>query len=1222
MPTELDTSAYSRIRHVLANVLAPQHAAVEIVSQHGSTLVLSVSAHDVWGFAVVDGQPKAAYDISYGAFKRLYKDHHDAWQKRTLAFVLCRQQEDPQQDAFFMSVQADVFFCKKYVIGLAETDTALRDELDSLPIAPLPKGATHGVLRPPTAQDLLGSVPLSAEWAKRIVKPYEYSSARFVDDVVSGRFIVPTQFATPVRYESGDSEAALPMTRVNALEVQGFRAYKKKQRFNLDGDVVVLYGPNGLGKTSLFDAIDFICTGRIGRLCEQKKKMDNDDFIPLARHLDAGSERSEVAMEISGAQAGVLARDVCKWEAASLGDVPLDRKQALQLLTSTPLAENTLGLERLFRASHLFGQSHHGLLLTFKNSSVLSQELVSKMFSLEDYASGLKKIEEVMSALDQRTKTLSQSLLDVRSQCDKAEKELASLSQGVSTPVESSALEQLAVGARQSLTRLLREPVSCDLKDPAALRDQRVILTSAITDTRARITNAHALMERWPEVDACRTDMAATKGRHDALKTRRLDISRRKTLVDETLVRLTDKAGTKSDALAANAREVTALQALMKARAELSALDGRMKIAAAKKQQMGSARSQAQQQLTAAAKRICDTTAKRDEQRRARASAESRLLAVRQLVAGLQQWHTDLESLSTTRERFQQEQARLHVLDKEIGERQDQLKRTTEDLATAEADLASVSEGHTTLIRLLDDIEKCVTSHSCPTCGAKYRSRDALINRIQAQKASRPDELQAKADLCQRLSKSASELKQSTAQLKVRQNHERSMSEQSASRVAELDRAVTSFQKRLEGIGLSCEVTEVESALRQAESAAACAVAETVREAEAAERAVSQAAEAKSVADQQMAITAEGLTACEKDSTEISDATDAVRLRLAQLPVSGDFSDSVATKRILDLRSASDSLGAEFQDAQKAMGKAEADLQQLRRDLDSTVTEIEKTERDIAKQQEMVAAYEMSLVGLGIHSGATSEAIIQRRTEMESQCIEMSSLLDKLHFLETAIDANTRSVRASELKERIAVAKESASKSEAEAVALERGRKGFQGLHDLLNGERRNVVKRYIDAYGPLASVIQRRLRNVYGFGDIRLLERSGEVHVEVRRGELWKKPTDYFSDSQTQILMLSLFLAGRLTQTWSGFAPVLLDDPVTHFDDLNAYSFVELIRGLVDDRPRCHQFIISTCEDRLFSLMQNKLAYLDKRAIFYQFTSIGADGPEFRRLGENRQSP
>ena len=86
--------------------------------------------------------------------------------------------------------------------------------------------------------------------------------------------------------------------------------------------------------------------------------------------------------------------------------------------------------------------------------------------------------------------------------------------------------------------------------------------------------------------------------------------------------------------------------------------------------------------------------------------------------------------------------------------------------------------------------------------------------------------------------------------------------------------------------------------------------------------------------------------------------------------------------------------------------------------------------------------------------------------------------------------------------------------------------------------------------------------------------------------------------------------MSAALTQTWSSFAPILLDDPVEHFDDLNAYSFIDLIRGLVMEPRNEHQFIISTCEDRLYHLIRQKFNKINRRVIYYVFESIGENGP------------
>jgi DNA repair protein SbcC/Rad50 len=115
---------------------------------------------------------------------------------------------------------------------------------------------------------------------------------------------------------------------------------------------------------------------------------------------------------------------------------------------------------------------------------------------------------------------------------------------------------------------------------------------------------------------------------------------------------------------------------------------------------------------------------------------------------------------------------------------------------------------------------------------------------------------------------------------------------------------------------------------------------------------------------------------------------------------------------------------------------------------------------------------------------------------------------------------------------------------------------------------------------------------------------------VRVRRGKENLRPVDYFSQSQQQTLLLGLFLTACSSQTWSSFSSVFLDDPVTHFDDLNIYSLLDLISGLLNTDSRRRQFIISTCDDKFLQLALRKFRYLGLAARFYRFESIGRDGP------------
>ena len=53
---------------------------------------------------------------------------------------------------------------------------------------------------------------------------------------------------------------------IKSVDISGFRAFSGSHRFDLDGDVVLVIGVNGQGKTSLFDAIHWAITGEIARL--------------------------------------------------------------------------------------------------------------------------------------------------------------------------------------------------------------------------------------------------------------------------------------------------------------------------------------------------------------------------------------------------------------------------------------------------------------------------------------------------------------------------------------------------------------------------------------------------------------------------------------------------------------------------------------------------------------------------------------------------------------------------------------------------------------------------------------------------------------------------------------------------------------------------------------------------------------------------------------------
>ena len=179
--------------------------------------------------------------------------------------------------------------------------------------------------------------------------------------------------------------------------------------FEIGSEITVLFGPNGFGKTSFFDAIDFGITGSIGRL----KITDSDHFREVAAHLDSKPEDARVALTYqSDGKSHTIDRTVADPTHASLDGSPTDRKPILKQLTKSgeAVAERIDNLISLFRASHLFSQDNQALTQSFKDHCTLPREIVSRMLAFEDYENALKKSANIVTILKNSFDALSSEI--------------------------------------------------------------------------------------------------------------------------------------------------------------------------------------------------------------------------------------------------------------------------------------------------------------------------------------------------------------------------------------------------------------------------------------------------------------------------------------------------------------------------------------------------------------------------------------------------------------------------------------------------------------------------------------------------------------------------------------------------------------------------------------------------------------------------------------------
>lgn len=67
--------------------------------------------------------------------------------------------------------------------------------------------------------------------------------------------------------------------KITSLTLQAFRGFNKKEEFSLEADIIILYGPNGHGKSSIYDAIEWGLTGGIHRFNDASPERKRTRFI-------------------------------------------------------------------------------------------------------------------------------------------------------------------------------------------------------------------------------------------------------------------------------------------------------------------------------------------------------------------------------------------------------------------------------------------------------------------------------------------------------------------------------------------------------------------------------------------------------------------------------------------------------------------------------------------------------------------------------------------------------------------------------------------------------------------------------------------------------------------------------------------------------------------------------------------------------------------------------
>lgn len=1191
--------------------ILPQSEVIDVrPDPGGEPLVLLRTDHVVAGFGISNGNARAVYDTLYRGFKKCTAERQDQWGTRDLAFVLCVPPQTPNLDHLCSSLETDIYFCRKFVVPMVSPWSLALSRLPFLPLTPI-----HGdSLRPPSAQTLLQKSGVPAALAKYIVVRQQRSAAGIIEDSIGGDFGEPRKLGREVVVGAIAIERVATHLRLETVTVENFRAYRKPQTFTLGKHITVLYGPNGFGKTSFFDAVDFAATGGVGRI---EGTTSDAHFRKLVQHLDSGPEEGKVSLGFT--QDGLrrrLVRSVKTPKQALLDDNTADRKAVLIELTGGDIgvSDRVENFVNLFRATHLFSQEQQELTRNFRDSCQLSSEIVSRMLAFEDYTNAVNKASEVVALLNNTIDGCERQASELAQQIATDKLGLEQLSKIAESHVEPNSLRKEVEAVKQELGRLEIEASEKD-PDAAVLRGWRAPLEAKIAESDARAKRLSTVTKAVVELRSLQSSMAD-------LQTRLKDaeqqaVSQVKSSTSEEELRHAERlVVSRRERREHFQRQITALEwaitnkpHLEQLRKQEAALQSEMSELSAKR------KAEAEEEQRAAAK-VRQLSAGCDRLSQSLLTKRSKLVELGGLRDRCSEWSDRRGKQDKLLDAQRDAAASLSVAKSEQAELLRQKRGAEVEIKTLSRAIADFDESNDELKQVLSDLQGHVTSGTCPLCGEDHGSKANLIKRISKRVAA-----DAMSDSRAKLSAVRERLKKTETRLADK----RPAIETLVARIAEIKesrRETTEFIEAFEvelrkfEIALGAKSPDPEQQLHERTTALSDELASIQRDLDHKRREVRDEIKTHENLASALSTTSRKIESATARLADVRDHVGRIKDDPRWAGAGGDKKIDGFDALLRASKGKLESATAELTEAEQKAAVARAKAQRERQELSAVKARGTSVRTDIAGLRGRVAEINEQIRGAGLAANATEQEV-QTRVELEArEHVRLRSLRDTLASLEIALDAATTAAALGQLKQGLR-AKERLRKAAIDKKALHEPWVGyFDGLARIVSSQRNEAIERFTREYGPRTSIIQRRLRAVYGFDDIEIQSRESTITVSVKRRGEELRPIDYFSQSQQQTLLLGLFLTACSSQTWSAFSPIFLDDPVTHFDDLNTYAFLDLLIGLLESDIGQRQFVVSTCDEKLLQLARQKFRHLGDGAKFYRFSALSEAGPVVTEMG------
>lgn len=1156
-----------------------------------SPLFLQVISYpEIAVFAAFNGHPHKTYEEALRKFQELYSKYPVEWLDYDLSLVLCiLPNRSPIPEELRIKIVQDGYFCRKFVIDLNED---IDKQLTSLPFLPLSFGKIFK--KSLSAQTFLMEHGLNTKLAKYLSTPHKRRANKILEECLNGLLGNPKWEKQKVKILNNVPPLSPHPTsvRLKKIIISNFRAYTKQHVCDLDADLIILYGRNGLGKSSFFDAIEFACTGRVASL-ERKTKGDIRRLKKVLKHWDCRDFKDAyIILEgIKGKESYKIERNLEEENFGSLNGVKKERKEILSYLTDCNLSD--LRIERLvhlFRATHFFGQEYQPLTENVHKESVISGEEISRMLAIQDYEEVIKKTKEILNIIEKEKTNLIEKKQRYMQHINKTQIEIEELELSLKTRVSFEKITHTKEYLTKQITKKLGLKEGTISEDKNILRQIRAKIKRIIDEKERKRKIVIELNNKIIYLHSLIQDMENYKSELKKSKSILENLEKELNKKEEKLHNLKNNIDSKLKEKLIFENKYQNFNWIFDNRDKYFQLQSQIKLKNETIEKLNENHRNIEIKVWEKEEQINEIIKEID-------ILQSKLNKLSILLREISNYKKYISQLTELKHQLSEIELKEEDIRKELNNKKESLNAINYKYLFYEREVIQLQKYQTKLKNLLDDLERYITNNICPVCGSIHKTREELLQKLHLQKGIQPKELK-------------NALQNFNKYKKLKENLE--------AEIWKLEEMYKQILEKKENIKFQINVIDQEAnnILKM----------ENISDITALEQQI--LAEYRNIKDQ-INFSKKTLTTYKKNKDELLthlknidkkvkvETKEKARLEnmynnLKRESSSRQVSFELCkediqrflekiTKQIIDLNN-------DIKTLQKMHDLQKEKIQSLYNEKQVLKDKIEFLYSKITEKQEDI--YKIEILGKQIDLNIyeiTSRQLNNFLKQIEYEIIDFKKLYEKILDFEIILDTSQKSALLEKFINEQENFKRELEKIEERESNLEKWNNFFLKIQKKIKDTKFEIINNYIKDYGPLASIIQSRLRPIYGIKGIKLepQKKEGSILVKAnRKNDETLYPSEYFSASQLQIIALSLFLSVSITQTWSTFSPILLDDPVIHFDDLNAYAFLDLLRSILAFLPE-RQFIISTCEERLFKLMRQKfdpqkISKLEKKVKFY----------------------